>query len=92
MFNYEGDANPRFGVPFQRHMGFLSGVLLVIGAAMALLRARRGGNGLLLLSIAGLLAPMTVSMLWAEAPNCFRSAGVLGPSLVLAALALRATG
>ena len=89
MFNYQGDANARFGVPFQRQMGFVSGVLLVLGVALALSRFCRGSNGLLLLSLPGLIAPMTISMLWGEVPNCFRSSGVLGPCLVLAALALR---
>ena len=88
MFNYEGDANARFGVPFQRHMGFVSGVLFVLGLAGAFVRWRRGGNLMLAAAVLGLLAPMIVPMLAGEKPNLFRSSGAIGPALVLAALAL----
>ncbi|MBC7237692.1 MAG: glycosyltransferase family 39 protein, partial [Chloroflexi bacterium] len=89
MFNYEGDGNSRFGVPFQRHMGYISGVLFVLGVAGALAHWRRRIYLLLLVALVGLLTPMTISMLAGEAPNCFRSSGVIGPALVLAAIALR---
>jgi hypothetical protein len=89
MFNYEGDGNSRFGVPFQRHMGRVSGVLLLLGLGMALVGWRRGGNLLWLLALAGLVLPMTVSMLANEKPNCFRSFGAVGPAVLLGALALR---
>jgi uncharacterized membrane protein len=89
MFNYEGDGNTRFGVPFQRHFGYITAALLVLGVAGALARFRQGGNALLLLATAGLILPMTVSMFPGEKPNCFRAAGTIGPGLVLAALALR---
>jgi len=88
MFNYEGDGNSRFGVPFQRHLGFISGALFVLGVAGAVARLRRGGNVLLLLALGGLLLPMTVSLLAGEKPNCFRSSGTIGPAIVLGALAL----
>ena len=89
MFNYEGDGNSRFGMPFQRHMGYVSGVLFVLGFVGAMARWRRGGNLLLVLATLGFLAPMTISMLAGEKPNCFRSSGVIGPTLVLAAVVLR---
>ncbi|MBN1399847.1 MAG: glycosyltransferase family 39 protein [Anaerolineae bacterium] len=89
MFNYRGDGNNRFGVPFQRHLGFVSGVLFVWGLALALGRLRKGGNALLCIALMTLTAPMTLSMLAGEAPNCFRASGVIGPALVLAAMALR---
>jgi 4-amino-4-deoxy-L-arabinose transferase-like glycosyltransferase len=89
MFNYVGDGNSRFGVPFQRHLGFLGGILFVFGVAGALATPRRDGYALLLVALLGLLAPMTVSMVAHEMPNCFRSSGTLGPVAVLAALALR---
>ncbi|NLG51684.1 MAG: phospholipid carrier-dependent glycosyltransferase [Chloroflexi bacterium] len=90
MFNYEGDGNSRFGVPFQRHLGFVSGALFVLGGAGALARLRRGGNALLLLALGGLLLPMTVSLLAGEKPNCFRSSGTIGPAVLMGALALAA--
>lgn len=88
MFHYEGDGNSRFGVPYQRHFGRVSGVLLALGAAWALVRLRQNGHALLWAATLGLMAPMVVSMLPREAPNCFRSSGVIGPALVLAALPL----
>jgi uncharacterized membrane protein YuzA (DUF378 family) len=88
MFNYRGDGNSRFGVPFQRHLGFFSGVLFVWGLALALARLRKGGNALICISLIGMTAPMTLSMLAGEVPNCFRSSGTIGPALVLAAMAL----
>lgn len=90
MYNYEGDGNSRFGVPYQRHLGYISGVLLILGVAAALARFRRGGNALLVLSTLILIAPMTASMLVGEAPNCFRSSGTIGPVLVLGAMGIRA--
>lgn len=88
MFHYVGDPNPRFGVPFQRHMGYWSGVLFALGTAGALARIRRGANALLVLSVLGYLAPMVVTMRSDELPNCFRSAGVIGPCVVLVGTAL----
>ncbi|NTW02100.1 MAG: hypothetical protein HGA19_12580, partial [Oscillochloris sp.] len=29
MFNFVGDGNARFGVPYQRHLGLMGGVLLI---------------------------------------------------------------
>ncbi len=86
MFHYEGDGNSRFGVPYQRHFGLVSAALLALGAAWALARLRQRGHALLWMSALGLMVPMVVSMLPREAPNCFRSSGVIGPALVLAAL------
>jgi hypothetical protein len=91
MFNYKGDGNPRFGVPDQRHLGFVSGMLFVLGVALALRHWRKGGNLLLLAGLAGLTLPMTTSMLAGELPNCFRASGAIGPAVVLAAGAMEAT-
>lgn len=89
MFNYEGDANSRFNVPFQRHLGFVSGVLFVLGTAYALRRWRHGHNVLLLTFLALLILPMALAMIPpGEAPNIFRSAGQIGPALIAAALPL----
>jgi 4-amino-4-deoxy-L-arabinose transferase-like glycosyltransferase len=89
MFNYVGDGNSRFNVPFQRHMGFVSGVLFVLGSAYVLLRWRHGHNVLLLTFLALLILPMTLTMIPPdEAPNIFRSAGQIGPALIVAALPL----
>jgi hypothetical protein len=89
MYNYQGDGNPRFGVPFQRQFGYMSGVFLVLGVGAAL-RRFRSSSTLLLIAVAGLTLPMTVSMLAGEMPNLFRSSGVLGPAVALAACGVRA--
>ena len=89
MFNYTGDGNSRFGVPFQRHLGYIGGILFVFGLAAALATPRRRGHALLIVSLLGLLVPMTVSMLAKEMPNCFRSSGTIGPVVVLGALVLQ---
>ena len=88
MFNYQGDGNSRFGVPFQRHLGWLSGALFILGLATLLVRWSFGMNTLLLLSVLGLMLPMTVTMLPGESPNCFRSSGEIGPVLAIVAIAL----
>lgn len=89
MFNYVGDGNSRFNVPFQRHLGFVSGILFVLGTAYALLRWRHGYNVILLTFLALLILPMTLTMIPPdEAPNIFRSSGQIGPALIVAALPL----
>lgn len=89
MFNVVGDGNSRFGVPFQRHLGLISGALFVLELGRAIARFRRGGHALLIIGLLGLTLPMTLSMAPGEMPNCFRSSGTIGPAVVLAALALR---
>lgn len=91
MFNYEGDGNSRFGVPYQRHLGYASAILFLYGLTCALGRFRHGANAMWVFAILGMMAPMTVSMLAGEKPNCFRSSGVIGPSLALSAIALVST-
>jgi len=79
-------------VPFQRHMGLVSGALLILGTGAAIATLTRNGSLVLVVSTLGFLVPMTVSMLAGEVPNCFRSSGVIGPALVLAAYGLRYLG
>ncbi len=89
MFNVAGDGNSRFGVPFQRHLGLMSGAFFVLGLGMAIARFRQGGHALLIIGLLGLILPMTLSMAPGEMPNCFRSSGTIGPAVTLVALALR---
>jgi len=88
MFNQIGDGNSRFNVPFQRHLGFVSGVLFALGLGYALFRGKRGFVALLLVFWFLLILPMTVTMLPRETPNLFRSSGVIGPTLIIASLPL----
>ena len=88
MYHAYGDPNVRFNVPFARHFGFVSGVLLVLGLACVARSPRRTSHQLLLVMFFSLIIPMTLAMRPREMPNLFRSAGTLGPALILAALPL----
>ncbi len=87
-FNYVGDHHSRWNVPFARHMGFVSGVLMVLGLGYALLRWRHGYNGFLLACWSVMLLPTTLSMLPGEPPCNFRMSGTLPPAVLLSALPL----
>ena len=87
-FNSEGDGNSRFNVPLARHMGFVSGMLMVLGLGYALVRWRQGFNSILLSAWFILVLPTAVTMLPNEPANIFRMSGTIGPALVLAALPL----
>jgi len=92
MFNLYGDGNSRFNVPYFRHFGFVSGVLLVLGGFYALRRWRQGNNSVLLAVSFIFILPSALAALPNEMPNCFRAAGCIGPALTLAALPLPAIG
>jgi hypothetical protein len=92
MYNLYGDSNLRFNVPFSRHFGFVSGILLVLGLVYVLRRWRQGSNSLLLMMFFFLIVPMTLAMVPHEMPNIFRAAGTIGPAVILAALPLPAVG
>ncbi len=90
MYHVYGDSNVRFNVPFLRHFGFFSAVLLVPGLAYALRRWRHGNNAFLLLAFFLLIVPMTTAMFPHEMPNVFRAAGTIGPGMLLVALPVAA--
>jgi 4-amino-4-deoxy-L-arabinose transferase-like glycosyltransferase len=85
-FNYRGDADPRFSVPYARQMGLASGVLLVLGLAYALWRWRHGHNAILLAALFALILPVALSMLPDEMPSSLRLSGAIVPAVVLAAV------
>ncbi len=84
-FNYRGDGDSRFSVPFARQMGLVSGVLLVLGAAYALWHWRRGYHLLLLTALFVLLLPAALSMVPNDTPSALRLSGAIVPAVVLAA-------
>jgi hypothetical protein len=92
MYHVYGDSNVRFNLPFYRHFGFVSGVLLVLGLLYVARRWRQGGNSLLVAMFFFLIAPMTLAMFPHEMPNVFRAAGTIGPGLIMAAVPLLAVG
>jgi len=69
-------------------MGFVSGMLMVLGLGYALARWRQGYNSFLLSAWFTLVLPTAVTMLPNEPANIFRMSGTIGPALVLAALPL----
>jgi 4-amino-4-deoxy-L-arabinose transferase-like glycosyltransferase len=87
-FNYVGDMESRWNIPFMRHMGFISGVLMVLGLAYALLRWRHGYNVFLLSCWFIMLLPPALSILRGEPPGSFRMSGTLPPAVLFAALPL----
>lgn len=87
-FNYMGDSDPRFNVPFARLMGFVSGTLMVLGLAYTLLRWRHGCNAFLIAAWFTLILPQALSMLPDEYPSSLRMSGAIGPAIILAALPL----
>lgn len=88
--NWRGDGTSRWNYPGARHMGWLSGALMVLGLGYALARWRRGDNLLLLAAWFILLLPAALGMLPHDSPNSLRMSGMLGPAVLLAALPLSA--
>jgi 4-amino-4-deoxy-L-arabinose transferase-like glycosyltransferase len=85
-FNYRGDADSRFNVPYAREMGLASGVLLVLGLAYALWRWRQGYNAVVLAALFVLVLPAALSMLPEETASALRLSGAIVPAVVLAAV------
>jgi len=91
-FNYAGDGTSRWNVPGARHMGFVSGMLMVLGIGYALWRWHQGYNALLLCAWFMLILPAALGMLPRDTPSSLRMSGALGPAVLLAALPLPAIG
>jgi hypothetical protein len=93
MLDYRGDVIPRWNYPGARHMGFVSGALMVLGLAYALWRWRHGYNAVLVSAWLIFLLPGALGMLPRDIEyTSFRIAGVLGPAMLLAALPLLLIG
>jgi hypothetical protein len=86
--NYRGDQTSRWNYPWARHMGFVSGALMVLGLAYALWRWRHGYNVILVSAWFILLLPAALGMLPNDSPSSLRMSGMLGPAMLLAALPL----
>jgi len=89
MFNYVGDSVFIANVPFERQLGFASGILFVLGLAYALAHWRREYNVLVLGFLFFTVMPTVLSIAFPhEVPNATRACGVLAPVYVLAGGAL----
>ena len=91
-FNYAGDGTSRWNVPGARHMGAVSGMLMILGIGYALWRWRQGYNALLLCAWFMLILPAALGMLPRDTPSSLRMSGTLGPAVLLAALPLPVIG
>ena len=89
MFNYVGDIVFISNVPFERQLGFASGILFVLGLAYALARWRRTNNVLVLGFLLFTVMPAVLSIAFPqEVPNATRACGALAPVYVLVGGAL----
>ncbi len=91
-FNYVGDSTSRWNVPGARHMGFVSGMLMVLGLAYSLLRWRHGANAFVAAAWFVLILPGALGMLPNDLPNSLRLSGTIIPAVLLAALPLPLLG
>lgn len=85
---YFGDGTSRWNVPGARHMGFVSGMLMVLGLSYTIWRWRHGYNSILLAAWFILILPAAMGMLPRDTPSCLRMSGMLTPAVLLAALPL----
>jgi hypothetical protein len=89
MFNHTGDGVSINNVPFQRQLGFVSGILFVLGLAYCLLHWRRGYNALLIVLLVVMILPTALSVAFPnEVPGAIRSSGTMVPAFILVALPL----
>jgi 4-amino-4-deoxy-L-arabinose transferase-like glycosyltransferase len=89
MFNLHGDIVSYINVPDQRHMGVVSGALLLCGLAFAIARWRRGHNAMVLLFLGGMVLPTALALAFPnEVPSAQRASGAIVPACLLAALPL----
>ena len=89
MFHLKGDPNPRHNLPDERMLDFLSGALLILGAAIAFARWRNPFLIALPFWILLMLLPGVITLPW-EAPQSLRAIAVIPAVVALIALAFAA--
>ena len=87
MFNHEGDPNPRHNLPNEPMLDFLSGVLLVLGLAIAAIRWRNVAFAILPIWVLIMVMPGVLTLHW-EAPQSLRSIGTLPAVIALITIAI----
>ena len=88
MFNYQGDAVLINNVPFYRELGYVSGVMFVLGLAYVLWHWRHGFNATVPVVLLTMLLPSTLSLAFPhEVPNAGRAFGAVAPAMILSAVA-----
>jgi 4-amino-4-deoxy-L-arabinose transferase-like glycosyltransferase/sugar lactone lactonase YvrE len=87
MFNYHGDPNGRHNLPSEPMLDPLSGVFFVLGLGYSLYRWRRPKCFLLIVWF-GLMLLMGILSLEYEAPQAYRTIGIIPALCALAGLAI----
>lgn len=88
MFHVQGDSNGRHHLPDAPMLDPVAGLLLALGAAVALTRLRRSAGIAAVLALG--LVELVPGLFSGNAPHAMRSLGTLAPALLLAGLALAA--
>lgn len=89
MFHLKGDPNPRHNLPGEPMLDFLSGALLILGAAIAFTRWRNASLIIMPFWIILMLLPGVITLPW-EAPQSLRAITVIPAVVALIALAVGA--
>lgn len=89
MFHYEGDPNARHNLPGAPMLDFLSGVLMVLGAGVALARWRNVALAVLPFWVLFMLLPGVITLPW-EAPQSLRAIAVTPAVIALITLSIGA--
>ena len=87
MFNYRGDPNGRHNLPGEPMLDSLTGVFFALGLGYSLYRWRRSKH-FLLIAWFGLLLLMGILSLEYEAPQAYRTIGIIPAVYALAGLAI----
>jgi|GEM_PF-553480 len=89
MFHLKGDPNPRHNLPLAPMLDFLSGALLILGAAIAFTRWRNAALIILPFWVLLMLLPGVITVPW-EAPQSLRSITAIPAVAALIAVAVSA--
>lgn len=91
MWNFYGEGVDRYNVNQERHLGFMSSILFILGLGYLVARWQSGLNGAILLFLFVPLVPMLLAMAPYDAPSMFRSSAAIGPTMIAASLPLVVT-
>ena len=87
MFHLEGDPNGRHNIPREPMLDFLSGILMLVGLAVALVRWRSAAHLSLPVWILVMIMPGVLTIPW-EAPQSLRAITVIPAVIALIAVAI----